>query len=100
MRTKLKGRRAPSKSSTRVNLRIHPTVKSVLVRAAKLRLLKLTEFMIESSRVAAEMALADRSRFAVTDEKWRAFQEALDAPAKDVPGLRKLFREPSVFTNK
>jgi uncharacterized protein (DUF1778 family) len=30
-------------------------------------------------------------------EQWRAFNAALDAPAKEIPALRRLLTEPSVF---
>ena len=53
--------------------------------------------MIRSSPVAAEMALADRSRFVLPAGKWREFYAALDAPPRAIPELRKLLREPSAF---
>lgn len=84
-------------ASDRVNLRVDPKVKSVLVQAAKLRQVKLTEFMIKASQVAAETALAEQTRFFMPPEKWRKFNEALDSPPKEIQALRKLFAEPSVF---
>lgn len=35
--------------------------------------------------------------FTVSEEQWNRLQEILDAPAKDLPGLRKLLNTPSVF---
>lgn len=75
-------------------------VKASLVRAAGLQKLKLTEFMVRCSQEAAESALAERSRFILTPEKWRTFNAALDAPPNEVPALRKLLTEPSVFEQK
>ena len=72
----------------------------MLLGAAKLRNLNLTEFVLESSQVAAEMALADRTHFALSPQKWREFNEALDAPPQDIPALRRFLREPSVFETK
>jgi uncharacterized protein (DUF1778 family) len=43
------------------------------------------------------MALAERTRFVLTPAKWQEFNTALDAPAREIPALRKLFNEPSVF---
>jgi len=53
----------------------------VLVQAARLHQVKLTEFMIKPAQVAAEMALADRSRFVLPAGKWRGFYPRLGCPA-------------------
>ena len=72
----------------------------MLLEAARLRNLNLTEFVLESSQVAAEMALADRTHFVLSPQKWREFHEALDAPPQDNPALRKFLNQPSVFRTK
>jgi len=69
----------------------------MLVQAARLQQVKLTEFMIKSSQAAAEMALADRTRFILPAEQWRQFNAALDSPPRSIPALRKLFAARSVF---
>lgn len=84
-------------TSVRVNLRVDPKVKSVLLQAAKLQRVNLTEFMIRASQAAAETALADRTRWVLSPEAWREFNAALDAPPKEIPALRKLFGESSFF---
>src|SRR5258708_9056846 len=84
-------------SSVRISLRIDPQIKAVLAGAAKLQEVNLTEFLIKSSRTAAESALADRTRFVLSPPKWREFNAALDSPPRDIPALRQLFKEPSVF---
>ena len=89
-----KSRRAVS---ARVNLRISPQVKAALVQAAKLQRIKLTEFMVKSSQAAAETAMAERTLFVLSAEKWQEFNAALDAPAREIPALRKLFRKRSIF---
>jgi uncharacterized protein (DUF1778 family) len=53
--------------------------------------------LLESALVKAEETLADRTRFGLTAEQWKAFQDALDAPPRDIPRLEQLLREPSVF---
>jgi len=80
-----------------VNLRINPKVKALLVQAARLQQIKLTEFMVKSSQIAAEIALADRNRFLLSAEKWQEFNAALDAPPRDIPALRALFSGRSPF---
>jgi uncharacterized protein (DUF1778 family) len=69
----------------------------MFVRAARAQRLKLTEFMIRSCQVAAEFALAERTRFVLPPDKWRQFNAALDAPAREIPALKKVFTEASVF---
>lgn len=84
-------------ASARVNLRIDPQIKAVLVQAADLQQIKLTEFMVKSAQSAAETALAERTRFVLPPRKWREFQAALDSPPREIAALRELFSEPSVF---
>ena len=83
-------------ATARINLRVDSRVKAMLVRAAKLQQVKLTEFMIHSSQAAAQTVLAERTQFILSPQKWREFNAALDAPARNIPALRKLFNE-SVF---
>jgi uncharacterized protein (DUF1778 family) len=67
------------------------------MKAAQVQDAKLTDFMLNASRVAAEIALADRTRFILTTAKWREFNAALDAPPRSIPALKKLLHERSVF---
>jgi uncharacterized protein (DUF1778 family) len=84
-------------ASTRINLRVDAPLKAMFVRAARAQGLNLTEFMVRSSQVAAELALAERSRFVLPPDKWREFNAALDEPARQIPALKKVFTAPSVF---
>ena len=58
--------------AARINLRVRPPIKTMLVKAAGLRRVKLTEFMIKSAQAAAEMALADRTRFVLPEVQCRS----------------------------
>ena len=84
-------------ASERLNLRIAPAVKLLIRRAAKLRKYSLTEFVMRSSQEAAEAVLAEQTRFVLPKAQWLAFNAALDAPAKEIPELKRLLTEPSVF---
>jgi uncharacterized protein (DUF1778 family) len=84
-------------ASTRVNLRFAPTVKAMIRQAAQLRQFTLTDFIVRSAQDAAQTVLAEQTRFILPAEQWRAFNAALDAPAKEIPALRRLLTEPSVF---
>ena len=43
-------------------------------------------------------ALADRRLFLLNDTQWTAFMVALDAPARPMPRLERLLREPTILT--
>ena len=81
----------------RWNLRIGSQTDSLVRRAASERDQSLTDFVVESALNEAEHVLADRTRFELGEEQWRAFMELLDRPVRDNPGLAKLFSTPSVF---
>ena len=82
---------------TKVQLRMRPLQKDVIARAANLKQTTLTNFMVEQAFQAAQQILADQVHFYLSDEKWKEFCAALDAPPKDLPRLRKLLTRPSVF---
>ena len=84
-------------ASERLNLRIAPTVKTMLRKAASLRKYSLTDFVVRSSQDAAEAVLAEQTRFVLPKAQWLAFNAALDAPAREIPELKRLLTEPSVF---
>ncbi len=84
-------------ASTRLNLRVATPVKELLRTAARMRKSSLTDFILRSSQAAAEAVLAEQTKFVLRKEQWIAFNAVLDAPAKDIPALRRLLTEPSVF---
>ncbi len=43
---------------------------------------------------------ADQAHFALPPDRWQAFCEALDAPPRDIPALRKLLTEGSFFDDR
>jgi uncharacterized protein (DUF1778 family) len=88
---------ATEAASARLNLRIAPAVKTLLRHAAKLRKASLTDFVVRSSQDAAEAVLAEQTRFVLPKAQWLAFNTALDAPAREIPELKRLLAEPSVF---
>ncbi|RVA43603.1 DUF1778 domain-containing protein [Mesorhizobium sp. M7A.F.Ca.US.001.01.1.1] len=50
-----------------------------------------------STRTTRPERLADRRIFPLDVEKWVAFKAALDAPKRDLPRLKRLLSEPSIF---
>jgi uncharacterized protein (DUF1778 family) len=83
---------APESRSERVDLRMTPSAKRTLQRAASAMNKTLTEFLLDSGMHAAHETLADRRTFVLDDQRWDAFLAALDAPPADNPQLRALLR--------
>ncbi len=58
----------------------------------------LTQFAEEALTASARRALADRSRFPLTADQARAWDELNDRPARDLPGLRTFMDRSSPFS--
>ena len=56
----------------------------------------VSEFVL-AVPVGADETLADRTRFGLDADQWKALLEALDAPPRELPRLSRLLQEPSVF---
>ena len=88
--------RYPLKES-KVQLRLRPAQKEVISQAAQIKQTTLTSFMVEHALTAAQQVLADQVHFGLSPERWDAFCAALDVPPKEIPALRKLLTEKSIF---
>ena len=86
-----------SSKSERLAIYITAADKSKLERAAALQRRSVSEFVLASSREAAEHVLDEQTRFRLPPARHRAFVAALDAPARDIPGLKRLFSRRSVL---
>jgi uncharacterized protein (DUF1778 family) len=93
--SKLKAKAAAKTS--KLQLRLRPSDKAVISRAASLQQTTLSKFVLENAVKAAQQAVADQVHFTVSPEKWQAFCQALDAPPRVIPALQELFSRPSVF---
>jgi uncharacterized protein (DUF1778 family) len=83
--------------TAKLDLRLSPEAKEKLQAAASISQRSVSEFVLESALVRAEETLTDRTRFGLDAGQWKAFLAALDAPPRDLPRLKRLFQEPSVF---
>ena len=86
----------PSRTA-KLDLRLSPEAKQMLQAAAAAIHRSVSDFVLESALGKAEETLADRTRFNLDADRWKAFQEALDAPPQSHPRFERLLREPSVF---
>ena len=89
--------KAAKKKEYRFHLRASERDVSTISRAAASAGVSVSAFILKSAAERAERTLADQRHFVLTGEKWRAFTEALDRPARRILQLEKLLREPSIL---
>src|SRR5947207_6304838 len=94
---KTKSNQTSAVKATKVQLRLRPDQKATLARAAELRQTTLSNFMLEHAYEAAQQVLAEQVDIVMPPTEWDAFCQALDAPPRPSPALKKLLREASVF---
>jgi uncharacterized protein (DUF1778 family) len=74
----------------RIDIRTSRAVKQLLQEAARASHKNVSEFLLEAGIIAANQALADRQRFELDEEEWKAFEKALDRPVQEKPRLEEL----------
>jgi uncharacterized protein (DUF1778 family) len=78
--------------TSRRNLRVSPADDVLFRDAASILGESVSEFLVQSGRERAEMVLADRTQFVVTQDAWQAFAAALDRDAEAKPAVVELLR--------
>ena len=86
-----------TQKSERIDIRTTQVDKRTLQQAATLSSKTVSEFMLDSALTQAAEVLADRRLFLLDDTQWTAFIAALDAPARPLPRLERLLKEPSLL---
>ncbi len=81
----------------KLGLRLSGKAKQVLRSAALASKRSVSEFVLESALARAEETLTDRRTFSLDAKQWKLFVAALDAKPRELPRLKKLFQERSVF---
>lgn len=87
--------KAPKETS--LNIRISSQQKDVIVRAAKIKQVSISDFIIDNAYEKANEVIAEETNIVMPPEQWEAFCEALDSPPKRIPALAKLLNSASVF---
>ena len=93
----VKGMSKTIQKDVRIDLRVETNRKERLLYAASLCNKKLSAFILDNADKAAEKIIADKLHFALPEKQWNAFCKALDAPARNIPKLKKLFTGPNIF---
>ena len=81
----------------RFDLRATTEQKSVIDHAAMLRQTSTTNFILNAAYEAAQKVVHDQYQFVLNTDQWKAFCEALEAPPKGNPRLRKLMSAPDAW---
>jgi uncharacterized protein (DUF1778 family) len=82
---------------SKVQLRLRADQKAMLARAAQLRQTTLSNFMLVHACEAAQQVIAEQVDIVMSPTEWKAFCKALDRPPREIPALKKLLKEASVF---
>jgi uncharacterized protein (DUF1778 family) len=81
-----------------MDLRTTPEERELIDRAVEAVGSDLTAFVISNTLTAARRVLADRERFELDADALAAWERINAHPARDLPGLRRLMRRPSPFS--
>jgi uncharacterized protein (DUF1778 family) len=57
----------------------------------------LTDYILRAAVEKAHTDLANKTTFSLDARGWAEFIKMLDAPVRDMPGLKKLLTTPSIF---
>lgn len=84
----------------RLYLRVSPRQREVINQAAEASDKDVSSFVLDAALRDAQRVLADRRVFSLDDDRWAAFQQAIDRPVEPLaskPRLKKLLEQPSVL---
>jgi uncharacterized protein (DUF1778 family) len=84
-------------SQSRIDIRIEGAKKDLIVRAAEMKGQNLTQYIMSVVWPAAENEVNHHTRIKLSSSDWQKFCERLDAPARDLPELRRLLNRRSRF---
>ena len=90
-------RKASTQKASRFSIRASATQKRVIAEAARIKDTTISDFVLEQSLTAAQQIIADQVQFRLPKKQWKEFCDALDAPPKKIPALRRLLTKPGLF---
>lgn len=82
-------------TTSRIDLRIDPEKRRVIMRVAKLAGRNLSQYILDIAWPDAQQRVADETRLRLPARQWQRFCEQLDQPPRDLPELRRLLERPS-----
>lgn len=90
-------RKGSTQKASRFSIRASDTQKRVIAEAARINDTTISDFVLEQSLTAAQQVIADQVQFRLPKKQWKEFCNALDAPPKTIPALRRLLNKPGLF---
>ena len=90
-----KMRKASTQQASRLSIRVSSTQKRVIAEAARIKDTTISDFVLEHSLTAAQQIIANQVQFRLPQKQWKQFCNALDAPPKTIPTLRRLLNKPN-----
>ena len=79
--------------AVKISLRAPKVVRDKIDRAAQVKNVTRTEFMLRAAAAAADEALLDQRLFSLEADGWKQFQAALNAPLPNTARLKALLRK-------
>ncbi len=90
-------RKTSTQKASRFSIRASATQKRVIAEAARIKDTTISDFVLEQSLTAAQQVIADQVQFRLPQKQWKEVCDALDAPPKTIPALRRLLTKPGLF---
>jgi uncharacterized protein (DUF1778 family) len=87
----------PHTRTDKIDIRIAPDAKRLLQEAARERHTTISQFVLDTALSAAREVLAERNHTSLNAEQWKAFIEALDAPTRSHPRMKRMLNEPTIL---
>lgn len=78
-----------------LNLRVRPSDRTLIDRAAEITGKTRTDFILDATRRVAEEALMDQTLFVVDPERYARFLARLDEPPTPNERLRRMLNTPA-----
>lgn len=85
--------------SERIALRVSENQRELLYAASRASASTLSDFVLGAATRAAADMLADRQIFVLPADRWDAFVEILDRPARSLPRLAAFLARRSVLND-
>jgi uncharacterized protein (DUF1778 family) len=86
-----------SASSSVLSVRLSPPERDLLQSAASNAHTSISDFVRRKALEAAEMEVFTNPVIEIPAENWAAIEAWVDAPARDIPELRRLMSRPPVW---
>ncbi len=77
----------------RLHFRVTTHQKNIIVRAAEIKGITMTDFILEAAYQSASQIISDQVNHQVPADKWAIIQNALNAPAKEILVLSQMVQK-------